>query len=183
MAQPAGPPATGGEKPNRSFEGAIWLTLALVVAILLGARFGYVGLLLGAILAAVAFMGFWKSTVDPEIESLKASLRVARDDIAQIIAEYDDIIAGATTDAIADRTLNYPALTDSRSDVPEIEEFQLRLGSSRRFVGRVDKHLLAGDLDRHSLERLITIADQRAAELAESWSDARRAARRLGPAG
>lgn len=169
------------DKPRRGREGAIWLTLALVVAIILGSRLGWIGLFLGLLIGAIAFVGFWNSTTDPEIEALKASLRVARDDIAQVVAEYENLLTGMTTDAIADRTLHYPALADPRTGIPEIEDFHLRLGSARRFVGRVDKHLLDDDLDRHSLERMLSIADQRASDLAESWTDARRAARKNGP--
>lgn len=167
---------------NRNRESAIWLTLALVVAILLGSRLGLPGLLIGIVLAAVAFVAYRNNTIDPEIEALKSSLRVARDDIAAIVAEYDDFASGSSTDALAERTLTYRALAQPHSDIPAIEDFHLRLGSSRRFLSRVDTHLRNGDLDRHALERMIRIADQRALELAESWADARRAARRIGPA-
>lgn len=167
---------------NRNREAAIWLTLALVVAILLGSRLGVLGLFIGIALAAVAFVGYRNDTVDPEVEALRSSLRVARDDIAQVVAEYDDFATGTGTDAIAERTLSYRALAQLHSDIPAIEDFHLRLGSSRRFLSRVDAHLRNNDLDRHALERMINIADQRALELAESWADARRAARRLGPA-
>lgn len=162
---------------NRNREAAIWLTLALVVAILLSTRLGLPGLVLGIALAAVAFVGYRSSTVDPEVEALKASLRVARDDIAEIIGWYDDFITGATTDALAERTLSYRAIARPNSDIPAIEDFHLRLNASRRFISRVDAHLLNDDLPRHSLERLLAIADQRASDLAASWSDARRAAR------
>ena len=167
---------------SRNVESAIWLTLALVVAIVLGTRLGPPGLLLGIALAAVAFVAYRKRTVDPEVESLKSSLRVARDDIAQVVAEYEDFKSGASPDALAERTLTYRALATPHSDIPAIEDFHLRLGSSRRFLSRVDTHLRNDDLDRHALERMINIADQRAMELADSWADARRAARRLGPA-
>lgn len=170
------------QKPKRSTEGAIWLTLALVVAILLATRFGWTGLILGCVIAAVAFIGYWNSTMDPEVESLKASLRVARDDIEQIVDEYHEFLNGSSTDALADRTLNYPELANPNSKLPAVEDFHLRLGSARRFISRVDAHLLNDDLDRHSLERILSIADQRAADLAESWTDARKAARRRGPA-
>lgn len=167
---------------HRNREAAIWLTLALVVAILLGSRLGVPGLIVGIALAAVAFVGYRNNTVDPEVEALRSSLRVARDDIAQVVAEYDDFASGTSADAIAERTLTYRALAQPHSDIPAIEDFHLRLGSSRRFLSRVDAHLRNNDLDRHALERMINIADQRALELAESWTDARRAARRLGPA-
>lgn len=165
---------------NRNREAVIWLTLAMVVVILLVARLGFLGLILGIGLAAIAFVGFRNSTVDPEIEALKASLRVARDDIAEIIDWYDDFTTGSDLEALTQRTLTYRALAVPNSDIPEIEDFQLRLDSSRRFLARVDTHLLQSDLSRHELEKLITIADQRASELACSWSDARRAARNAG---
>lgn len=167
---------------KRSRETAIWLTLALVVAILLGTRLGVPGLILGIVLAAVAFVAYRANTVDPEVEALRSSLRVARDDIAEVVAEYEDFASGTSTDALAERTLTYRALAAPHSDIPAIEDFHLRLGSSRRFLARVDTHLLKNDLDRRALERMINIADQRALDLAQSWADARRAARRLGPA-
>lgn len=169
-----------GRQRNR--EAAIWLTLALVVAILLGTRLGVPGLLFGIVIAAVAFLGYRNSTVDPEIEALKSSLRVASDDIADVVAEYDQFATGTDAHSIAERTLTYPALAQPHSDVSAIEDFHLRLSSSRRFLSRVERHLIKDDLDRRALERMITIADQRAYELAEAWADARRAARRLGPA-
>lgn len=170
------------QKPRRSVEAAVWLTLVLVVAILLGARFGWLGLIFGGIIAAVAFISFCNSTTDPEIESLRASLRVSRDDIEQVVGEYDDLLQGASTDALAARTLHYPELANPHSRLTEVEDFHLRLSSAKRFLARVDAHLLNDDLDRTSLERMISIADQRAADLAESWTDARRAARNHGPA-
>ena len=169
-----------GRQRNR--EAAIWLTLALVIAILLGTRLGVPGLLFGIVIAAVAFLGYRNSTVDPEIEALKSSLRVASDDIADVVAEYDQFATGTDANSIAERTLTYPALAQPHSDVSAIEDFHLRLSSSRRFLSRVERHLTKDDLDRRALERMITIADQRAYELAEAWADARRAARRLGPA-
>ena len=90
-------------------------------------------------------------------------------------------MTGTSADALADRTLNYPALANGASTNAAIEDFHLRLGSSRRFLARVDAHLANNDLDRHALERMISIADQRAADLAEAWTAARKAARELGP--
>lgn len=168
-------------KPTRRDDGAFWLTAVLVVAIVLGSRFGWPGAIIAAALAVVTFAAYWRSTRDPEVDALRSSLAVACEDITQVIEEYEDLANGQSTDAIADRTLNYPALVERDSGDPAIEDFHLRLGSAKRFVGRVDKHLLSNDLDRHALERLLNIADQRAEELEESWSDARRAARKLGP--
>ena len=62
-----------------------------------------------------------------------------------------------------------------------ISEFLLRSSSARRFIARIDGYLESPDIDRYQLERLIAVADERALELAESWDDARRAARQLGP--
>lgn len=166
---------------KRTSEAALWLTLALVLAILSGARFGWLGLLFGCLIVIGTVTYFNRATPNPEIESLRASLRVARDDIEQVIGEYDELLSGTSTDAIADRTLNYPALVSNDFAHPDIEDFHLRLGSSRRFLSRVDAHLVSDDLDRHALEKMINIADQRAADLAESWTAARRAAREAGP--
>ncbi|WP_087118084.1 hypothetical protein [Corynebacterium urinipleomorphum] len=166
---------------NRNREAAIWLTLALVVAILLGSRLGWAGLVIGVVLAAVAFVGYLRGTTDPEVESLRASLRMARDDIEQVLDEFAELQDGSSTDAIAGRTLNYPALMDADTTIPEVQDFHLRVGSAKRFLVRVDQHLVDRDLDRHALERLLAVADQRASDLETAWTDARRAARKNGP--
>lgn len=160
---------------------AIWLAVTLVLAILLVVRLSWVGLALAVLLSTITFLMLRRSGMNPEIEALRASLRVARDGIADVIASYDELINGTSTDAIADRTLNYPALADKHSDIPEIEDFHLRLHSSRRFIARLDTYLTSEVNDRATLENLITVADQRAYELDEAWAEARLAAKRLGP--
>lgn len=166
--------------PNSTGHAAIWLTMSLVLAIVLGARFGWLGLFVGVVLVLGSSWYFSKAAPNPETDALRASLRVARDDIAQVIGEYEELMTGTSADALADRTLNYPALANGSTNAA-IEDFHLRLGSSRRFLARVDAHLANNDLDRHALERMISIADQRAADLAEAWTAARKAARELGP--
>lgn len=160
---------------------AISMALLVVVALLLIVRFPLIGILIVALVALGMWASLRTSTRNPEISSLRSSLQIAWDDIADLLADYDDLLTGTSTEAIADRTLYYPALTEQGSTQPEIEEFQLRAHAARRFVARLDAHLADPALDKTTLERLLSVTDQRAAELAVSWADARRAARRLGP--
>ncbi|GAB3075710.1 hypothetical protein [Corynebacterium aquatimens] len=166
---------------QRGYYQALWLTVAIVIAIAFVFRFSWPGLVIATVFALITFLLFRQGAVNPELEALRASLRVARDDIAQIIDEFDEMAHGSSTDAIADRTLTYPQLVSNTSNVPEIEDFHLRLASSRRFIHRVDAYLANDGHGRRELEKLIRVADQRATELSQSWTDARRVAKRLGP--
>ncbi|WIM66790.1 hypothetical protein QP027_06520 [Corynebacterium breve] len=157
------------------------VTLVIVVGILLTSRFGLLGLIASLLIATITFFLTLPQGNDPEIASLRASLTIARDDVADIIQAYDTLLLGTTTEAIADRTLHFPALAEQSSTVPAIEEFQLRVAAARRFVSRLDYHIEDPSLDRASLEKLIAVTDERAAELSLAWADARRAAKRLGP--
>ena len=117
----------------------------------------------------------------PEVVALRDSLAIARDDIAETLSLYDDLRTGMSAEAIADRTLYFPALADRGTTHPAIQDFHLRADAARRFIQRVDALLASNELDRTQLERLISIADERAASLAASWQEARRAAREIGP--
>lgn len=163
------------------------LARALIAAALIAAVIALIitlkgpGLVLSVVLVGAATVYVRRILGDPETSSLRASLAIARDDISDVLAQYDTLLHGLTTEAVAERTLHYPALADPGTTNPVIQDFQLRAAAARRFVSRVDTRLADGDLDRAQLERLIAIADERALALASSWREARRAAKELGP--
>ena len=167
---------------RRDLLRALYGALILALAILLVVFFRLPGLLIAALLIVFGAAVHRRYDTSPEIASLKASLRIARDDMAEILQSYDDLQHGTSTQSVADRTLNYPALAQGDVSHHAISEFLLRTSSARRFIARIDGYLESPDIDRIQLEKLIGIADERAMELAESWDDARRAARQIGPA-
>lgn len=164
--------------PDHSRRG-ITSVLALAGLAMVVSRFHILVVTL-VILAVIAWF-FWPRRQNPEIASLRASLEISRADITDVLDAYDTLLHGTSADAIADRTLYYAALTEPDSTDPAIEEFFLRAASARRFVARIDAYLADANVSKASLERLLTITDERAAELAISWADARRSAKRLGP--
>lgn len=167
---------------RRDLLRALYGALILALAILLVVFFRLPGLLIAVLLIIFGAAVHRRYDTNPEIASLKASLRIARDDMAEILQSYDDLQHGTSTQSVADRTLNYPALAQGDVSHHAISEFLLRTSSARRFIARIDGYLESPDIDRFQLEKLIGIADERAMELAESWDDARRAARQIGPA-
>lgn len=167
---------------RRDLLRALYGALILALAILLIVFFRLPGLLIAVLLIIFGVAVHRRYDTNPEIASLKASLRIARDDMAEILQSYDDLQHGTSTQSVADRTLNYPALAQGDVSHHAISEFLLRTSSARRFIARIDGYLESPDIDRFQLEKLIGIADERAMELAESWDDARRAARQIGPA-
>lgn len=141
------------------------------------------GVILSIVIVAALLILLRRYDTTPEQASLKASLAIARDDIADTLAQFDELCTGTSADAIADRTLYFPALADRSTANPVIQDFHLRADAARRFVERIDALLTGRDLDRPQLERLIAVADERALNLSASWQDARRAAREIGPGG
>ncbi|PAT07089.1 hypothetical protein CKJ81_00395 [Corynebacterium hadale] len=161
---------------------ALWGALLFAVAVLLVIFLRLPGLMLTLLLIPLALAIHRRYDTNPEIASLKASLRIARDDMEEILQSYDDLKHGTSTQSVADRTLHYPALANGDVSQHSISEFLLRTSSARRFIARIDGYLESPDIDRFQLEKLIGIADERALELSEAWDDARRAARQIGPA-
>lgn len=169
------------EYPHFSTERPRWAVWAVVAAgMLLVVTLKLPGALLALLMiGAMSFM----SRVRPnssEILALRSSIELSLDDINETLTQYENFRSGTDTDAIADRTLLRPELANEDSEVAEIESFHyLRRGASR-FLNRVDAKL-ASDLDASQLLKLLEVTDQRAAQLQESWIEARRAARRLAP--
>lgn len=156
--------------------------LVLAASVLLILTLKLPGLLLSVLLVIGAFLFSRRLQVDPEIAAMRSSLIFARDDMIEVLDAYEQMQNGASAADIADRTLYYPALANPDNSVPQVNEFLLRASSARRFIERVDGYLESPSTDKAQLERILTVADERAFELQAAWDDARRAAKEIGPA-
>lgn len=168
--------------PDRDLSRALLGALVLAAVVLLVLTLKLPGLLLSVLLVIGAILLARRLQADPEVLAIRSSLQYARDDIAEVLDAYEKLQNGATAADIADRTLYYPALANPDSSVPQVNEFLLRASSARRFLERVDGYLESPTTDKAQLERILTVADERAFELQEAWDDARRAAKEIGPA-
>ena len=168
--------------PDKDLSRALLGALVLAACVLLVLALKLPGLLLSALLVIGAILISRRVQADPEVLAIRSSLQYARDDIAEVLAAYDQLQNGAAASDIADRTLYYPALANPDSSVPQVNEFLLRASSARRFLERIDGYLESTSTDKAQLERILTVADERAFELQEAWDDARRAAKDIGPA-
>lgn len=168
--------------PNRDLSRALIGALVLAAVVLLVFTLKLPGLMLSALLIIGAILLVRRVQVDPEVVAIRSSLQYARDDIAEVLDAYEQLQHGASASDIADRTLHYPALANPDNSVPQVNEFLLRASSARRFLERIDGYLESTSTDKTQLERILTVADERAFELQEAWDDARRAAKEIGPA-
>lgn len=168
--------------PNRDLSRALIGALVLAAVVLLVFTLKLPGLMLSALLIIGAILLVRRVQVDPEVLAIRSSLQYARDDIAEVLDAYELLQHGASASDIADRTLHYPALANPDNSVPQVNEFLLRASSARRFLERIDGYLESTSTDKAQLERILTVADERAFELQEAWDDARRAAKDIGPA-
>lgn len=168
--------------PNRDLSRALIGALVLAAVVLLVFTLKLPGLLLSALLIIGAILLVRRVQIDPEVMAIRSSLQYARDDIAEVLDAYEQLQHGAAASDIADRTLHYPALANPDNSVPQVNEFLLRASSARRFLERIDGYLESTSTDKAQLERILTVADERAFELQEAWDDARRAAKEIGPA-
>lgn len=168
--------------PNRDLSRALIGALVLAAVVLLVFTLKLPGLMLSALLIIGAILLVRRVQIDPEVLAIRSSLQYARDDIAEVLDAYELLQHGASASDIADRTLHYPALANPDSSVPQVNEFLLRASSARRFLERIDGYLESTSTDKAQLERILTVADERAFELQEAWDDARRAAKDIGPA-
>lgn len=98
-----------------------------------------------------------------------------------MLEEYDDFRSSPDADHLADRTLYRPALLDPGNRDAEISTFHQHRAAADRFLRRLEGHLQNPNLSVRELESLLDTTDERARRLEQSWWDARRAARRLGP--
>ena len=168
--------------PDRDLSRALLGALVLAAVVLLVLTLKLPGLLLSVLLVIGAILLARRLQADPEVLAIRSSLQYARDDIAEVLDAYEKLQNGATAADIADRTLYYPALANPDNSVPQVNEFLLRASSARRFLERIDGYLESPGTDKSQLERILTVADERAFELQEAWDDARRAAKEIGPA-
>ncbi|MCG7236363.1 hypothetical protein [Corynebacterium sp. ACRQP] len=168
--------------PNRDLSRALIGALVLAAVVLLVFTLKLPGLMLSALLIIGAILLVRRVQIDPEVLAIRSSLQYARDDIAEVLDAYELLQHGASASDIADRTLHYPALANPDNSVPQVNEFLLRASSARRFLERIDGYLESTSTDKAQLERILTVADERAFELQEAWDDARRAAKEIGPA-
>ncbi|MBA5243898.1 hypothetical protein [Corynebacterium haemomassiliense] len=168
--------------PNRDLSRALIGALVLAAVVLLVFTLKLPGLMLSALLIIGAILLVRRVQIDPEVLAIRSSLQYARDDIAEVLDAYELLQHGASASDIADRTLHYPALANPDNSVPQVNEFLLRASSARRFLERIDGYLESTSTDKAQLERILTVADERAFELQEAWDDARRAAKDIGPA-
>lgn len=168
--------------PDKDLSRALLGAFVLAACVVLVLSLKLPGLLLSALLIIGAILFARRMQVDPEVLAIRSSLQYARDDIAEVLDAYEQLQHGASASDIADRTLHYPALANPDNSVPQVNEFLLRASSARRFLERIDGYLESTSTDKAQLERILTVADERAFELQESWDDARRAAKEIGPA-
>ena len=168
--------------PNRDLSRALIGALVLAAVVLLVFTLKLPGLMLSALLIIGAILLVRRVQIDPEVLAIRSSLQYARDDIAEVLDAYELLQHGASASDIADRTLHYPALANPDNSVPQVNEFLLRASSARRFLERIDGYLESTSTDKAQLERILTVADERAFELQEAWDDARRVAKDIGPA-
>ncbi|AKE41402.1 Uncharacterised protein [Corynebacterium kutscheri] len=115
---------------------------------------------------------------EKETAALRSSITLSMEDIQDVLDQYHDFLHGQSTETIADRTLYRPALADLDCQEEAIERFHYLVNTSDRFTSRMHARL-ERNLNITQLEKLLQIADARAAELEESWLAARKAARRL----
>ncbi|WP_051866786.1 hypothetical protein [Corynebacterium atypicum] len=121
--------------------------------------------------------------ISTEYRALANSVRLSAGDIEAVLNAFDDFRYSNSADAIADRTLQRPALADPDSVDPAIERFYYDCRAARRFLQRIDARLASPRTSTHDLERLLRVTDERATSLEESWLMARRAALRRGGGG
>ena len=166
---------------RRDLSIALWGALIFAVMVLLVLRLKTPGAIIAGLIGVTALLTRRRFIPNPEVESLRSSLLIACDDIRDIVEAFDNLQHGSSTQALADRTLHFPALANTDLSVPEISEFHLKYSAAQRFLARVDTYLQSPDLERVHLEKLIRIADERALELEDAWVAARNAAREIGP--
>ncbi|MCU9518507.1 hypothetical protein N7326_01305 [Corynebacterium sp. ES2794-CONJ1] len=153
--------------------------VVLVCCALLIFFFKIEGVLLSVFILAGVFLITKFQPNYQEGSALKSSISLSKEDIEDVLAEYDKFLHGMEADDLADRTIIRPALADSDCTEPDISEFIFLSKTSKRFVSRLDSRLRR-NLSVTQLEELLKITDARALELQESWMRARRAAQRLG---
>lgn len=174
---PAGPVSPRG--------GRLLIVLFVLLAAALIITLRTPGLLIVGILATIWLVWLRREPEDlsGEYRALVNSVRLSADEIQGIIDAYHEFLHAEDVDNVADRTLKRPALANPDSQEPAIEQFIYQEQAAERFLNRLSARLQKPAGSTTELETLLAVTDRRAAELAESWVAARRAAYRLGGRG
>ena len=106
------------------------LIIAACVAVLV--IFRLQGLLLILPILAVAMLVMSRRPDTTETLALRFSITLSAEDIEDVIAEFDRFATGTDAEAIADRTLNRPALLDLDCTDPDIAAFHHEYATARR---------------------------------------------------
>lgn len=167
----------GSSRGNR----ALWIAVAVACIGLV-----FAGRALGVVIAlvlvlCVALYLARRPEADPEARTLRTSIQLACEDIEDTLGQFDTFATSNDADALADRTIHRPALLEPDSDDQYISRFHFEASAARRFLTRLHARLASHDLPVRDLEKLLEVTDERGRQLRDSWVDARRAARRLGP--
>lgn len=159
----------------------LWIIVA-VACILLVFTSRALGVLvaLGLVLGVALYLAR-RPEADPEARTLRTSIQLACEDIEDTLGQFDSFATSNYADSLADRTMHRPALLEPDCDDPDISKFHFEASAARRFLTRLNARLANQDLPVRDLEKLLEVTDERGRQLRDSWVDARRAARRLGP--
>ncbi|AZA13776.1 hypothetical protein ACFPVT_06715 [Corynebacterium choanae] len=117
--------------------------------------------------------------VSEEAEALRSSIRLSAEDIIEVLRSYEEFLSSSEPTVAEDRGEHRPALADPDCDDAEIAAFFCAVPAAKRYLTRLD-YRLRRRMTVGQLETLLQLTDQRAVELAELWSAARRRALRLG---
>lgn len=164
-----------------SRRSTLAMALTLGACIVLIALLKVPGLMISFLLVGAALLMMSARPESTEHDALRTSIRLSSEDIRDVMAQFEDFEVSQDTDIIADRTLHRPALLDLDTNEPDIEAFHYQYASASRFLKRLPARLASPMLDTNQLEQILSVTDQRAASLQESWLAARQAAFRLGP--
>lgn len=158
--------------PKWPFAALLLACLVLIVV------FKAYGVILAILILGFGAFAVYNRPDSRETSTLRASIELSLQDIQDIFNEFERFRFSNDTDSVADRTLYRPALLDSDSSDPAIEEFYYLESTSHRFINRAQAQL-AGNLSVSQLDSLLSIADKRSFQLQQAWIEARKAARRL----
>ncbi|QGU02215.1 hypothetical protein CKALI_06765 [Corynebacterium kalinowskii] len=166
--------------PRHSSHTPWWLlSLALVAGLWLVIVFKVAGAFLALGLLGIVILASRRPDAI-EIDALASSISLSAQDINDTLVEFDQFCSSPDAKNLEDRTFLRPALADKDSSVPAIAQFHEDYANAQRFLHRLPARL-AGSLSVKQAERLLTITDERAELLRQSWLQARQAAREIGP--
>lgn len=139
----------------------------------------FYGVILSAIIVMVTAIVIRRQPDKSEMKAMMTSIMLSADDIADVLDQYKKFLTGSKQEYLMDRTVHRPALTDRDCQDPAISEFFFQYDAASRFLDRLEAKMNASQ-SLPELEMLLAVTDRRAVELKEAWSQARKAALRLG---